>query len=79
MLPKPPSHFCRSNCENIPYSTRLNCEIFCIVPYFAEDRKDLEISKSSILKKKKESEEQRLDLSELEPETPGSRNFGLSI
>ena len=34
-------------------STRLNCEIFCIVPYFAEDRKDLEISKSSILKKKK--------------------------
>ena len=52
-----------------------------IVPYFAEDRKDLEISKSSILKKKKkkESEEQRLDQSELEPETPGSRNLGLSI
>ena len=46
MLLKPPSHFCRSNCENI-----------CIVPYFAEDRKDLEISKSSILKKKKRSME----------------------
>ena len=28
-------------------------KIFCIVPDFAEDRKDLEISKSSIFKKKK--------------------------
>ena len=62
--------------DNRPKMADLNRSI---VPYFAEDRKDLEISKSSILKKKKESEEQRLDLSELEPETLGSRNFGLSI
>ena len=41
--------------------------------------KDLEISKSSILKKKRKWRTKILDQSELEPETPGSRNVGLSI
>ena len=45
---------CFRNLPVISADQTVKILVLCIVPYFAEDRKDLEISKSSILKKKKE-------------------------
>ena len=49
------------------------------IPRASYPNERLRISKSSILKNKRKWRTKTLDQSELEPETPGSRNFGLLI